>query len=458
MKRKILLLRMLAIRRRGLTAGLAGLALSLQAGSGFAMDLLDSYKAALANDANYLAAQASAQADSEALPQAQSQLMPSLALSYSRTKLNSVSDSYVSPSNPSSHLNYFSDNRALTLRQPIYRKSLVANYAQAQSNVKASMENLKREEQDLSVRVISAYFDVLLSQEQMQLIKVQMQSATVQLLAAKASYSKGVGTRTDVDEVQARLDVILADEYAAKQQIDYALEALKTLTNQPVDHLSGLKIFDFETDRTEFGSLEHWVMRAMQESPVVLGMQHKLDAAIQEVEKASAGHTPTVDLVAQMSQSLGENAISPSNDYRNKSLGVQVNIPLFAGGYYQSTTRQALANKDKAEQQLEATRRSVGLQVQKEHKNVTSGLMRVKALEQAVRSGEQSVYSNNKSLEAGIRSRLNVLEAEQKLAQSRRDLTEARFNYLIAKVKIYSLVGAADEVVISKVNALLDSN
>jgi len=446
------------MHRLGLLAGLTGLAMCLPAGSVFAMDLLESYKAALVNDANYLAAQASAQADSEALPQAKAQLMPSMSLSLSRTKLNSVSDSYISPVNPTSHLNYFSDNRSLSVRQPIYRKSLFAGYAQAQSNVQASIANLKREEQDLSLRVVSAYFDALLSKEQLQLIQAQKQSASAQLQYAKASYAKGFSTRTDVDEIQARLDVILADQFAAELQIDYSLQTLKSLTNQPVDQLKGLKDFDFSADQAEFDNLAHWTDRALQENPVVIGMQYKLEAAVQEIEKASAGHMPTVDLVAQMSQSAGENATVPNNAYRNKSLAVQINVPIFSGGYYQSTTRQALASKDKAEQQLEATRQSIGLQTQKEFKNVTSGLMRVKALEQAVRSNEQSVISNAKSLEAGIRSRLNLLDAEQKLAQARRDLTEARFNYLIAKVKIYSLVGAADEVVISKVNALLDFN
>ena len=442
-------------QRSAAVTGVLGLLLAALGGSGHAMDLLDAYRAALANDATYLAARASSAADNEAVPQAQAQLMPSASLSYSRTKVASASESYVSSNNATPNLGYFSDNRTLSLREPVYRKSLIAGFVQAQSNVQASLWNLKREEQDLSVRVVSAYFDVLLSQEQLQLILAQKKSASTQLLSAKASFARGFAPRTDVDELQARLDGILADEDAAEQQAEYALQTLKSVTNEVPEQLKGLKASNFHADRSEFASLADWTARALQESPLVIGMQHKLDAAAQEVEKAAAGHVPTVDVVVQISQSKGENAISPFNNYNNRSVGVQVNVPLFSGGYYVSVTRQALAGKEKAEQQLEATRRSVGLQVQKEYKNVTSGLTRVSALEQAVRSNEQSVYSITRSLEAGIRSRLNLLDAEQKLAQARRDLTEARFNYLIAKVKLYSLVGAADERAIAQINALL---
>lgn len=435
---------------------LLGVLLSVIGSSGFAMDLLDAYRAALVNDATYLAARASNLADNEALPQAEAQLLPSVSASYSRNKVISNSASYVNPIHPTPDMTYFSENRTLSFREPIYRKALVAGLVQAQSNVQASLFNFKREEQDLSVRLVAGYFDVLLSQEQLQLIQAQKASASTQLQSARASYSRGFGTRTDVDEIQARLDVILADEYSAQQQIEYARQALKSMTNEVPERLKGLKASSFDADRSEFVSLAHWNERAMQESPAVIGMLHKLNAAAQDIEKASAGHTPTVDLVVQISQSNSENAVSPGNEYRNRTLGVQVNWPLFSGGYYLSATKQALANKDKLEQQLEATRRSVGLQVQKEYKNVTAGLARVQALEQAVRSNEQSVYSNARSLEAGIRSRLNLLDAEQKLAQAQRDLTEARFNYLVAKVKLHSLVGAANESVISQINALLE--
>ena len=433
---------------------LVGLLLSAVGGPGHAMDLIDAYRAALLNDATYLAARASTESDSEVLPQAQAQLRPSVSYSYARNQVGSTSSSYVSPFNASPKLVYFSDNRSLSFRSPVYHKSLIAGYAQAQSNVQASLFNLKREEQDLSVRVVSAYFDVLLSQEQLQLIQAQKKSAATQLEAAKASFSRGFSPRTDVDEIQARLDGILADEYAAEQQADYARQALRSITNAVPEQLKGLKVSNFYADRSEFANLADWTARALQDSPVVIGMLHKRDAAEQEIEKATSGHVPTVDVVAQLSQSKGENAISPGNEYNNRSVGVQINVPLYSGGYYLSTTRQALASKEKAEQQLEATRRSVSLQVQKEYKNVTSGLTRVNALEQAVRSNEQSVYSNTRSLAAGIRSRLNVLDAEQKLAQAQRDLADARFSYLLAKVKLYSLVGAADESVIAQLNAL----
>jgi outer membrane protein/protease secretion system outer membrane protein len=422
----------------------------------FAIDLLESYQAALANDANYLAARSAREAGLEAVPQARAQLMPSVVANYSRSKLSTTSPSYVTL--PSNKLAYFSENEGITLRQPLLRKSLVAGYFLAQSEAEGAEATFEKEYQSVAVRVAAAYFEALLADQQLALILAQKQSTQAILDSASAAFAKGVGTRTDIDESQAKYDKVLSDELAARQHIDYTRHELETLINQKVSHLRHLPESGFTFVTLEEPDLIYWQEQASQHNPEIRVMKAQLDGAEQQIEKGRAGHYPTVDLVIQRSLSGGESVTNPLNSYNTSAAGIQINVPLFAGGYYVSATRQAQAGKQKVTQLLEAARRSVSLQVRKAFQDVTEGVLRIQALEQSVRSSEQSLISSQQSFKAGVRSRLDVLGAEQRMVNAKRDLAEARFIYLLAHIKLYSLVGRADQEKIARINRVLAAN
>ncbi len=169
-----------------------------------------------------------------------------------------------------------------------------------------------------------------------------------------------------------------------------------------------------------------------------------MEVARQEIDKAKAGHHPTLDAVVQWSRSESESVTNTQSRYANASYGLQLNVPLFAGGYVNSQIRQAIAAHERAGQALEAGRRDLGLRVHKEFRGVTEGVPRIKALEQALRSADQLVLSSRKSFQAGSRTVLDVLNAEQQRSGVMRDLAQARYVYLISRVRLLALVGGAD--------------
>jgi outer membrane protein/protease secretion system outer membrane protein len=175
----------------------------------------------------------------------------------------------------------------------------------------------------------------------------------------------------------------------------------------------------------------------------------------QELNKARAGHLPTVDLVAQVQRSRSENTISPQSSFQNRSVGIQVNVPIYSGGFVNSVTRQASAELERLDESLQAMRLDIGVRVHREYRGVVEGIARVEALEAAVRSAEVALDSARKSVTAGVRTQVDVLNADQQLWQARRDLSESRYGMLAALVRLRALAGESDETLIARINAVL---
>jgi outer membrane protein/protease secretion system outer membrane protein len=187
--------------------------------------------------------------------------------------------------------------------------------------------------------------------------------------------------------------------------------------------------------------LETWLAQAQSGGPEVLALQARLSAADKEISKAKSAHAPVLDAIAQWSDSGNENVTRQNSRFVTKSVGIQLVVPIYQGGYVSSQVRQAVADKTRFEEALEATRRDLNLRVHKEYRGVTEGVLKVRALEQAVRSAEQLVMSTSKSRLAGVRTMLDVLNAEQQLAQVKRDLVQARYLYLMSRLRLAALVG-----------------
>jgi TolC family type I secretion outer membrane protein len=420
------------------------------------MDLSAAYEAALSQDSNIRAARAANASGQERLPQARSQWLPNVSLSASRNKnkLKSLSPD-AKGEMQESQSDYFSNNRTLTLRQAVLNKGKSADYAQAAFQVADADALLARENQVLVVRVSEAYFGGLLAQDQLTLLLAQEIMTKAQFDAAQKMFAAGSGTRTDVDEMQARLDLNAAQLLEARQNVDYAKQQLSVLINQPVEQLAELNVGRLELRGPSPATLAQWLTLADAGSPEIQVLEARKEAARLQVEKNRSGHLPTVDLVAQWAISDSENVTRLDSSYNTRSLGVQLSIPLYAGGYVDSAVRQALAEQVRAEETLEATRRDLQLRIHKEFRGVTEGVLQVKALEQAVRSAEQVAISTRKSSLAGVRTQLDVLRAEAERVQSLRDLAQARYVYLLSKLRLQSLAGMAERASIDEINVYL---
>lgn len=427
---------------------LLGLALLSSAWSVQAMSLLDAYKTALEQDATIRSARAALEVGRERLPQAKAQLLPTVSANVARN-----SNQLETTSTTVTREDYFSDNKTLSLRQPLFNLQRFFQYKQAQDVVTEAEANFERDVQNLTVRVGGAYLEALLSAEQMKLVLVQKQQYQTVLAAAQKALVAGTGTRTDIDEAQARLDMALAQELEARQNEDYTRRQLEILLNQPVAQLNLLKPTGLQTLPRLAHDLNGWIERALAQSPEVKALEARLQAAAKEIQKARAGHAPTLDAVLQWSDSGSENVTRLNSRFENKAIGFQLTIPLYQGGYVSSLERQAAADKVRQEEALEALRRDLGLRVHREYRGVTEGVLKIRALEQALKSSEQLLDSTLKSVRAGVRSQLDVLNAEQQLATTSRDLVQARYSYLMSRLRLYSLSGEDPLAAVEEINA-----
>jgi protease secretion system outer membrane protein len=441
--------------KTALVCALSGAALASWAQTSM-MDLKQVYQAALEQDANIRASRAAADSGRERVPQARAGLLPQVSASAGRNNNNLDTTAPNILGTPvTTNDKYFSDNRTVQLRQPLMNMQRWLQFQQAKSIVEEAEANLDRDLQNLVVRVAGAYFETLMADEQLELVLAQIKTYTALVDAAQKGLAAGSGTRTDVDDAKARLDMAKAQELEARQNQDLTRRQLQLLVNQPVGAIAKLNVSALQLSAPEPANLDEWTRKAEASSPEIKAMQARLDAARREVSKAQAGHLPTLDAVAQWSNSGSENITRVNSRYENKTIGLQLNIPLYSGGYVNSTIRQAVAEQTRAEETLEALRRDLGVRVHKEYRGVSEGVLRVRALEQAARSAEQMMKSTQMSLKAGSRTQLDVLNAQQQYTLALRDLAQARMVYLLSKVRLASLVGDDALASVEQVNASL---
>jgi protease secretion system outer membrane protein len=417
------------------------------------LDLKQVYQAALEQDATIRASRAAADSGRERLPQARAGLLPQVSASAGRNNNNLDTTAPNILGNPvTTNDQYFSDNRTLQVRQPLINMQRWLQFQQAKSVVEEVEANLDRDLQNLVVRVAGAYFETLMADEQLDLVLAQKITYTALVDAAQKGFAAGSRTRTDIDDAKARLDMATAQELEARQNQDLTRRQLELLVNQPVKQIARLNVRALKLLPPEPANLEEWTRKAEQASPEIKALQARLEAARREVSKAQASHFPTLDAVAQWSNSGSENITRVNSRYENKTIGLQLNIPIYSGGYVNSTVRQAVAEQTRTEESLEALRRDLGVRVHKEYRGVSEGVMRVRALEQAARSAEQMMKSTQMSQKAGSRTQLDVLNAQQQYTLALRDLAQARLVYLLSKVRLSSLVGDDANASVEQVN------
>jgi outer membrane protein, protease secretion system len=425
------------------------------AAPGPALTLAQAYRAALEQDATIRAVRAATDAKRERLPQALSQLLPNVSASAS---VNTNHLLALTPNNGTltlSDLTYASSSRVLSIRQPIFRPYQFADYRQAQAQVADANAALDKETQNLAVRVATAYMEALLADDQLGLVIAQKAAFTTQLDAARKRFKAGAGVRTDIDDAQARLDQATAQELQARQNVAYTHRELQVLVNAPVDRIAPLDAARLKLADPNPARLEDWVARAELTSPEVRSLEAQRDAARADIDKAKAGHLPTLDAVAQWSVARSDTVTTINSRYDTRAIGLQLNVPIFAGGYTNSQVRQSVAALESTEQQLEALRRDLALRVEKQFRGVTEGVAQVRALEQAVRSAETTLESNRKSYEGGVRTLVDVLNAEQQRVGALRDLAQARYLYVLSRIQLQALTGEPNEPVIDEANSWL---
>ena len=424
-------------------------------GTAGAADLLDTLRNAQRNDPIFSAARATQQAGQEKLPQGRALLMPSVNLVANSTYNDQTTQYKGVTSFPGGNNRYNSHGYGVTLVQPLYRQQNWIAYSAAELQVAQSDAQFRIAEQDLVLRVAQAYFDVLIAQDSVQLAEAQKTAIAEQLAQAKRNFEVGSATITDTHEAQARHDLTHAQQIAAQNNLEIKQRALQQLTNELPQDIRPLgKQFNLQTPQP--ADMEQWVNDAQRNSPQLAIAQAAAELADKEVTRNRGGHYPTVDMVANYSKNYANGgSFGVGSDSSNKSIGVQLNLPLFQGGAVNSKWREAEANRERATQELENTRRSVALQTRQAYLGVVSGIAQVKALQQALTSSESVLEASKLGQEVGVRTNLDVLNAQQQLYSTRRDLYQAQYSYLLSQLRLKAAVGALGEAELASVNQAL---
>jgi outer membrane protein len=435
------------------------LLLSFAAVPAFGADLLQVYRDALGYDAQYASARAALQAGQEKLPQGRAGLLPTVGVAAS-TVWNDVDFQKRVNNAPTVSTQYNTNGYTLTLSQPVFRWQNFVQYDQAKLQVAQAEAQFVQAKQDLVLRVAQAYFDVLLAQDSLALAQAQKTAISEQLEQAKRNFEVGTSTITDTHEAQARYDLTTAQEIAAQNDLEIKRQALRQVIGKVPEALSALR-GQVQLQRPQPDDMAKWVDAAEQGSPLVAVAQAGLEIAGKEAEKQRAGHFPTLDLVATRGRSsatgsLVLGAVSPGSDTDTTTVGLQLNLPLFAGGAVVSKDREAVALREKALADLEYTRRTAALNARQAYLGVTNGMAQVKAFEQALVSSQSALDSNKLGYEVGVRINIDVLNAQQQVFSTRRDLAKARYDTLLAQLKLKSAAGSLAEEDVQAINALLE--
>ncbi len=440
----------------GRLTSLLGLALAAAVQAVSAADLLSVYREAQGSDAVYAAARASYTAVQEKLPQGLSGLLPVVTLS-GNTQYNDRDLEFRGAGASASATTRFNSNSVnVVATQPLFRYQNWITYEQAKNQVSQAEAAFLQANQDLIVRVAQAYFDVLLAENNVNLAAAQKAAFAEQLAQAKRNFEVGTATITDANDAQARHDLAVAQEIAAQNDLEIKKQALRQITGRLPPELAKIGT-RFAPQLPTPNSMDAWVDQATLSSLQVKISQATFDIASQDVSKNRGGHLPTLDAVASYSESAQAVGIQGGAgfDQTTKFIGLQLALPLYQGGLVNSKVREALANQEKARQDLENTKRTVALNTRSAFLGTTNGVAQIKALQTALVSSQSSVDSTKLGQEVGVRTQVDVLNATQQLITTRRDHAQAIYTYAINVLKLKSAAGTLTEDDLAHVNQWL---
>jgi outer membrane protein len=327
---------------------------------------------------------------------------------------------------------------------------------QAKMQVSQADKQYNLSQQTLILRTTEAYFEVLIAQDKIDLIRAQKAAILSQLDQANATFEVGTATITDVNEAQARYDLIVAQEIAAVNEHQIAKRAVQAITGEIPETLATVKT-DIQVISLQ-QNMQDWQEIARQNNLNIQIQQDNLKLAEQEIALKSAGHLPTLDAVASYTDSYtngSPSVFSTGNELKNATIGLQLEIPIYQGGAVSSQVRQAAYNKQKAQDDLDLARRQTDLETQRTYLNLDTSIAQVKALEQALISSQSQLDSTKLGYEVGVRTSVDVLNAQQQLYSAKRDLLQARYNYLVNIVRLKSASGLVAEADLVEINQQL---
>jgi len=431
----------------------ASAALLLGSTSSHAEDLLEIYRFAQDSDPQLRAAEAGNLAAQEVRSQSRAVMLPQLNLSADITQSNTDIIESSSPIQPAAEDTYTSNGYNVSLRQSIYHQDYYVQLRQADARIAQANAEYEGARQGLILRAAEAYFNLLGAQDSLTSAEATKRAISQQLNQTQQRFEVGLSAITDVHEAQAAYDLAVAAELAAQSEVDNARENLREITGRDPLVLAVLKE-EVPLLPPEPAAIDQWVETAQQQNLSLLAFEAAARAAREEMNRRQAGHYPTLDLVASHNY-------SDTTDYEfgskraDNSLGVQVNVPIYSGGLTTAQTREARALYTQAQEALEQQRRATVRDTRSAYLGVTTGISQVLARKQALASAQTALEATQAGFEVGTRTIVDVLDAQRVRYTAQSDYLRARYDYLLATLRLKQAAGSLNETDIAQVNSWL---
>ncbi|MEJ7929779.1 TolC family outer membrane protein [Ramlibacter sp. AN1015] len=406
------------------------------------LGLLEAYMAARANDPVFQAAIADQRAGQEFEAIGRASLLPSISAVLSTNRNSAVVDA--ADGSREDRGDYTSRTNAIQLRQPLFNPEGWAARRQGIARAAEAQAQFRHRQQELIVRVFDAYSQALVAQEEVQLVRAQLAALDTLLQANEQRLRAGEGTRTEVLETSAKRALVRARLVEAQDAYANRLEALRALVGVPFARLHTLRTG--AAARVEApGSLEEWRRRAHAASAELESLRHAVTVAREEMRRLQSGHLPRLDLLLSAGRSASETTATFQQSSSTRTVGLQLNVPLYSGGAVSAQVRQAAALVDRAQAELDIRRAELDVELHRHYAVLQQGTLRYEALSEAVAAGEALVLATERSVAGGERTNVDVIDARERLAQARRDLARAGYEQLTALLRLRLLAGELDE-------------
>lgn len=419
------------------------LTLAMSAGYAMAAESLPSlYEKAVQYDAQYRAAAAETAADREEINKAAAPFRPRVQFTsnYGRGLTDRTADTPTGDVNSS--LNYTLQNHALSIRQSLFNAEARAAYRSTEASIRSSESQLNKEQVSLMTRVANAYFEFLFAQQRIKVTEEKIRAVSAQRDQAQRRYDLGEGTITEISEADTNLELAEVELEDALNTFSLHQQTLIRLTGEPIERVAPLNLDVLPTSMPDGMQLADWISQAETNNPDIITGRHALDVAREEVSRKQAGHYPTLDLVGVRSISENDNNNTLGLRFDSTTLALQLSVPLYGGGLTSANVRQAESRLIAAQAQLDQRMLETRNEVQRYYNTIQTTLRSIRAYTQAVASSEVALEGTQHGFLAGLRSNIEVLNAQQKVFMNRLQLTKSQ--YLLVNDLINLRVTAGD--------------
>lgn len=470
--------------QRGVRLGVVAAALAVLCTPLRAEDLSQIYLAARQADPTLAAADANRLATKEGSPIARAPLLPQISGSYGYARSDTGSDSsspqLVTIANPdgttSSQFEVISSGQYLRNRsrpatvqatQSLFNWANITRLRSANALSEGADFTYDAASQDLLVRTATAYFAVLTAEDQLSFSQLNEKSLQKQLDQADERFKVGLSAITDVHVARAQHDAAVAQVITAQNAVETAREGVVQIIGKNFGELKKLRD-PIPLEKPNPGEMQAWVDLAAKQSPTLASAQKSLDSAEYNIQSARAGHYPTLNATLQRQVTPGwgnstffgpggaaEGPLHGNSVSGNTAIGVTLNIPIFTGGLVSAQARQAVYQRDAAQDQVELTRRTVNANTRNAYRAVIAGISEVEAAKAAVVSAQSAVDATQAGFEVGTKTILDVLTSQSTLLQAQSAYSQARHQFVLSGLQLRQAAGVMSAKDLDAVNALL---